>query len=145
MIRLISVIVSLIFIVYFGLDRLSFVKNAVTTNGTVLSLNAENYSARKGGKYSHREPRTRFKAAVSYSTANGDYQTTCPAGSVHGHNQPVSRAKYSVGSPVKILYNRKNPQIAYADEFFEIWGVCFIPGAFFIASLLRSGRRKEQY
>lgn len=109
-------------------QRLSFLSRALKTTGSVTKLEARN-SRCGGGKRRSKYPCTKFTAMVEYQAeAGGAYTLRVSAGSTRGHDQDVSYANKQVGRSVAVIYDPKNPEKAYEDSLFDIWGTPFILG-----------------
>ena len=117
---------------YLLIDRVVFITTAETGQGTVSSVQAHN--AMCGGRR-NRYDCTRYRAVVRFSVEGSGHQITVAAGSVRGHDQPLTRARYRVGASVPVAYSPGNPLRAYRDEFWDIWAAPFLAFVFQIASL----------
>ncbi|MEZ0260368.1 MAG: DUF3592 domain-containing protein [Alphaproteobacteria bacterium] len=141
-------IALLLVIGWFVVDRIVFLQNAKRITGKVVSISAHNDRC---GSRRTRYSCTRFDAKVQYTPpeTGKNYIMNLGAGSVRGHNQPVSRSGYQIGSGVQVAYDARKPETSYEDTFFGIWGtplmVFFFQITTFFSSLTEPRRRGVFY
>ena len=86
----------------------NFLKNAISTDGTVLELVESINHNSHGSSYI-------YAPKISFTTKNGEEYTVV---SNSGSNPPA----YRVGQKVGVLYNPKNPTDFRINSFLDIWG-----------------------
>ena len=101
---------------YFYQNTQDFLKNAVTTNGTVIE-NERSTHRRKG-----RSEAVTYHPVIAFKTDNGSaLEFTSSAG--------TNKKTYAKGDVVEVLYLKSSPQEAKMNSFFSLWGVSVILGA----------------
>lgn len=115
---------------YGVIKTVRFIDNGIRVSGTTRNVTASNSTCKSGGRRSSRHYScTKFKAEVVYYSSNGSpYSLTVGAGSVRGHNAPISSASLHIGSGVSVVYNKDNPADAKHDTFFSLWGLPLVLG-----------------
>lgn len=103
-------------------ERLSFLQASKKTDAIVVDLKGFNYERRRilSGKYTY------FSASIEYFVEGKKYNLTVKAGRIEGFDQPMKYADYKMGQTLKILYDYQNPNTAYVDTFWNIWGKAFM-------------------
>lgn len=108
-----------------------FLLDAERATATVTAVRSADSTCRKRERTRRRHRHsieTRYDCTVF--TANLEYQTNAGqqidfkrgAGSVRGHGQPISRARYAATQTVGVLYRPDRPNEPYLDTFIELWG-----------------------
>ena len=125
-------------------DRTMFLWSAEKTIGTVTELSGRN---ERCGRRKSRYSCTKFSAQVQYATRSGSTHTLdISAGSARGHNQPATRARVRKDGPVPVVYAPDQPDRAYEDTLFGVWGAPLMAGFAQIATFLGSlaeGRKRR--
>lgn len=129
-----------------------FLLDAERATATVTAVRSADSTCRETKRRRRRSIETRYDCTVF--TANLEYRTNAgqqidferSAGSVRGHGQPISRARYAATQTVGVLYRPDQPNEPYLDTFIELWGgslLTAIAGFIFtIFGLISSVRRR---
>ncbi|HTV78178.1 MAG TPA: DUF3592 domain-containing protein [Steroidobacteraceae bacterium] len=121
-----------------------FLVRAVHTSGNVVDLSSINGRC-SCGRRCHYDC-TKFRAQVSFNTAQAPAALWVSAGSAHGYDCPVTQARYVVGDPVPVAYNPRRPTEAYRDSLGDIWGAPLTTLLFQIFTLIGSfSQRRHGY
>ena len=125
----------------FVADRVVFLVRAEHATGEVTELSSYNTTC---GRKRSRHACTQFRAHVRYTVNDEERSLDVSAGSSRGNNRPLSEANYARGSKVPVLYTPRNPNQAYRDTFFDVWGAPLM--AFFpqIATLVGAFSEKRR-
>lgn len=124
---------------YFVTDRIDFVRSSKKTPGTVQDVRAHN--DRCGGR-KRRYDCTKFTATLRYNVDEGTYQIDVSAGSVRGHDRPISAADHRFHEQVQVAYDSRQPSRAYRDTLWDIWGAPLI--TFFVQICMLFGGFTEK-
>lgn len=128
-------------VAYFVVDRTAFVLKSQTTTASVHDIVGRNdLCGRRRSKYSC----TKFDATLSYAVNGSDYRIRVEAGSERGHNRPISAAKYRDGQAVSVAYDPRNPQRAYRDTVWDIWGAPILAFLCQVAAFVSSFSEKKR-
>jgi hypothetical protein len=98
-------------------DRIVFMSRAVRTVGAVTEVSASDERCGRKG----RRRCTKFTATVQFAAGDDAHAIGVGAGSARGYGQPVTYAKYRVGSRVGIVFDPRNPARAYRDTLWDVW------------------------
>lgn len=117
---------------YFLIDRIEFVWSSKTVMGSVEDVRARNDLCGGKTKYSC----TKYKALLTYGVEGVTYRIDVEAGRKRGQDQPLDFADHRVGDAVRVAYDPREPERAYRDTWWDIWGMPFMVflmqiGAFF--------------
>jgi Protein of unknown function (DUF3592) len=129
-------------LVYFLVDRTTFVVSARKVTATVESIAGSNDRC---GRRRSKHNCTKFNATLHYIVDSANYYLRVSAGSARGHDQPISRSDYAAGQSETVAYDPDKPQRAFRDTTWDIWGapiatfLCQI--AAFVASFAEKKRR----
>lgn len=111
-----------------GIRTTLFLLDAQRTTATITGVRSADSTCRETRRRRRRTIETRydctiFTAELEYLTDAGQLITfERGAGSVRGHGQPVSRARFTAAQTVGVLYRSDRPDKPTLDEFAELWG-----------------------
>lgn len=125
---------------YFLVERTAFVLKAQKTTATVHDIVGRNDRC---GRRSSRAC-TKFDATLSYVVNGSDYRIRVEAGTMRGHDQPVSAAKYVDGQSETVAYDPRKPHRAYRDALWDIWGAPILTFLCQIAAFVSSFTEKKK-
>ena len=126
-----------------ALERAIFLARAIETTGAVTHIYS--YNTRCGGKRKHNC--TKFDATVQYtSTSGASHRIVVSAGSTRGHDQSIANASRRKGEKVGVVYSPSDPERAYENSLWGVWGAPLMAGFVQIATLFGSmseGRKRR--
>lgn len=111
-----------------GIKTTLFLLDAERATATITAVRNTNSTCRQTRRQRRRTIETRYDCTIF--TAEFEYRTDAGqlitfergAGSVRGHGQPVSRARFTAAQSVGVLYRPDRPDKPSLDEFAELWG-----------------------
>lgn len=111
-----------------GIRTTLFLLDAQRTTATITGVRSADSTCRQTRRQRRRTIETRYDCTIF--TAEFEYRTDAGqlitfergAGSVRGHGQPVSRARFIAAQTVGVLYRPDRPDKPSLDEFAELWG-----------------------
>jgi hypothetical protein len=109
---------AIFFACVLAVDRAYFVGQSAVVTGKVVRVEAKNDRC---GRRRSRYDCTEFNALIDFSLASSSFEIGRDAGSGRGHNQPVERADYHVGQTIGVRYKLDEPEVAYLDDWWDIF------------------------
>lgn len=139
----------LIWVVYFIIDRIQFLSVASHTMWVVESITTSNdRCSERRNKRTYYYDCTKFHAIIGFDTlppppiVHSTFWLS--AGSVRGHDQPLSRATRHEGESTKVTYDPSNLDRVYEDTLFGVWGTPIIMFFAQIMTLISSFTEKKK-